>query len=319
MRCRSRIQENKTGRGRQNGPGRKGKRMTTGKIIRGVGGFYYVCLTDGTVYECRARGIFRKEGKKPLVGDNVRITILHEKDMEGSVDEILPRSNQLIRPAAANIDQVLLVFASEDPRPDLALLDRFLIYMKQKNLPVVILFNKSDLSKKETLDQLENIYRGSGHPVLFVSVKTGSGLEQAAKVLEGKTTLMAGPSGVGKSSLTNFFCPEAGMEIGELSRKIRRGKQTTRHTQLNRIGENTFLLDTPGFSTLYLQELDERELAGFYPEFTPYEDFCRFPGCMHWMEPECAVKSAVEEGKIPVQRYDNYILTMQWLKEQRRY
>ena len=300
-------------------PSGKDKWMTTGKIIRGVGGFYYVCLPDGAVYECRARGIFRKDGKKPLVGDNVRITILHEKDMEGSVDEILPRSNQLIRPAAANIDQVLLVFASADPKPDFALLDRFLIYMKQKGLPVVILFNKADLADQETQDRLEKIYCGSGHQVLFASVKSRMGLEQVRKVLQGKTTLMAGPSGVGKSSLTNFFCPDAEMEVGELSRKIRRGRQTTRHTQLNRIGENTFLMDTPGFSTLYLQEIDERDLGNYYPEFAPYADDCRFPGCMHWMEPDCAVKAAVEDGRISGQRYENYLLTAQWLKEQRRY
>ena len=297
----------------------EGERTAFGKIIRGVGGFYYVDVTGEGVYECRARGIFRKEKIKPLVGDNVRICIQDDRDMEGSVDEILPRHSQLIRPAAANIDQVLLIIAAADPKPNFNLLDRFLIYMHRQDIPVTILLNKADLVEKKCLEEYASWYSNSGSDVLCASILRGDVLEEVLKRMEGKTTMLAGPSGVGKSSLTNRLVPDAAMEVGEISRKIRRGKQTTRHTQIHRIGENAFLLDTPGFSSLFLPEMTQAELQECYPEFARYEEQCRFQGCAHINEPECAVKEALEKGEIARIRYENYRMLLEELRSMRRY
>ena len=291
----------------------------TGKIIRGVGGFYYVYVEGDGVYECRARGIFRKENTKPLVGDMVTMHVTDPTDREGSLDTILPRKNTLLRPAAANVDQVVLMFAAASPEPNLNLLDRFLVYMSRQDIPVILCFNKADLAEKKTLDEYAGIYSGCDLKILFMSVSDGTGVEELKSLLLGKTTALAGPSGVGKSSLTNLLCPEAQMEVGDLSKKIDRGKQTTRHTQINRIGPETYLLDTPGFSSLWLIDMDERSLRDAYPEFGPYSDKCRFVQCMHTAEPDCAVKEAVEKGEISKVRYDNYLLLREELKEQKKY
>ena len=290
-----------------------------GKIIKGIGGFYYIHAQDGAVYQCRAKGIFRKDGKKPLVGDNVEISVLDEKDREGNVDEILPRKNALIRPAAANVDQALVVFAMASPKPNLNLLDRFLITMNQQDVPVIICFNKQDLVSGEETQQLEKIYRGCGCRVMFVSVLERKGLEGMKELLRGKTTVVAGPSGVGKSSLTNYLQPQAAMEVGSVSPKIDRGRHTTRHTELIWIEKDTYFLDTPGFSSLYLENLDWEELGRYFPEFAPYADQCRFQGCMHMSEPGCRVKQALEEGAISRLRYDSYCQLVNELKNKKRY
>ena len=288
-----------------------------GKIIKGIGGFYYVHVQGDGVYACRARGIFRKEKQKPLVGDDVMITVTDEKDREGSVDQILTRRSQLIRPAAANVDQALVIFAAASPDPNFNLLDRFLINMQSLQMPVVICFNKSDLATGKELEKYAGIYAKSGCRVLTLSVKTGQGLDQVRQVLDGKTTIVAGPSGVGKSSLTNLLQPEALMEVGEVSRKISRGRHTTRHTQLIWLWDNTYFMDTPGFSSLYLPEMKAEELPGYYPEFAAYEKNCRFQGCLHLSEPDCAVKEALLGGEIAQERYDNYLLLLRELKERR--
>ncbi len=291
----------------------------TGKIIKGIGGFYYVYVEGEGVIACKARGIFRREGIRPLVGDDVEVTITHEKDREGSLDRILPRRNALIRPAAANVDQALVVFAMVQPSPNFNLLDRFLIMMRRQQIPVVIGFNKADLSEKGEADRCRSIYENSGCEVLTFSVEADEGLEQVRRVLDGKTTIVAGPSGVGKSSLTNYLQPEAQMEVGEISRKIARGKNTTRHTEIVPIWHETFFLDTPGFSSLYLTDIAYEELPGEYPEFVKYEPDCRFQGCMHLSEPDCAVKQALEKGLISTERYENYKLLAEELKGDRRY
>lgn len=271
------------------------------------------------VYECRAKGIFRKDHRKPLVGDNVEISVLDKEKKLGNVDELLPRKNELIRPAVANVDQALVVFAASSPKPNLNLLDRFLISMQQKSVPVQICFNKADLVNGEELSRLAKIYENCGCGVLFASVLERSGLEELKKLLEGKTTVVAGPSGVGKSSLTNYLQPKAAMEVGKVSQKIDRGKHTTRHTELIWIWRDTYFLDTPGFSSLYLQNLLREELKDYFPEFEPYENDCRFQGCMHISEPDCAVKKALADGKIHSSRYDNYLLLAEELKNVRRY
>ncbi len=290
-----------------------------GKITKGIGGFYYVHAEDGTVYECRAKGIFRKEGKKPLVGDNVEISVLDQEEQVGNVDRLLPRKNQLIRPAVANVDQALVIFAAASPKPNLNLLDRFLISMSQQDVPVIICFNKQDLVAGRELEKLARVYRNCGCRVLFASVLLEQGLEEIRMLLKGKTTVVAGPSGVGKSSLTNRLQPGADMEVGEVSRKIDRGRHTTRHTELIWIEEETYFLDTPGFSSLYLENLDWEELGRFFPEFEPYADGCRFQGCMHMSEPDCKVKEALENGEISHSRYENYCLLVQELKNKKRY
>ena len=203
-----------------------------GKIIKGIAGFYYVDVAESGIYECKAKGIFRKEKKKPLVGDNVEIEVLDEKEKTGNLIQILPRKNELIRPAAANVDQALVIFAVRQPDPNYQLLDRFLITMEQQEIPSIICFNKKDLAEQEELDQMYQIYISCGYQVLLTSAEQEEGISQIRKILEGKTTVVAGPSGVGKSSLTNLLQEEVSMETGEISKKLKRGRHTTRHAQL---------------------------------------------------------------------------------------
>ena len=290
-----------------------------GKIIKGIAGFYYIYAEDGNIYECKAKGIFRKDNFKPLVGDNVEITVLNEEEKEGSVTSILPRRNSLIRPAVANVDQAFLIFAMENPKPNFLLLDRFLIMMEQQEIPVVICFNKKDVGEKKEMEKLYEIYTGCGYRVVLSSTYEGEGMDEIREILKGKTTVVAGPSGVGKSSITNCMQGEVQMETGEISKKLKRGKHTTRHSQVIPVEKNTFLVDTPGFSSLYLTDIKEEELRDYFPEFVMYEPQCRFQGCMHIHEPGCAVKEALSEGKISQQRYDNYLALYEELKEKRRY
>lgn len=290
-----------------------------GKIIKGIAGFYYVHTSGSCVYECKAKGIFRNQKIKPLVGDNVEIEILDEEKKTGNIEKILPRTNQLIRPAVANINQALVIFAAAKPEPNFNLLDRFLISMAHKGVETVICFNKIDTVNEEKMDHLAQIYENSGSKVLFISVQEETGVEQIKEVLRGKTTVLAGPSGVGKSSLINQLKPEAQMETGSISEKIERGKHTTRHSELFYLEENTYIMDTPGFSSLYLEDMEKEELGEYFYEFTPYEELCRFGGCAHIGEPDCGVKDALKTGKISQVRYDNYVLLYQELKDRKKY
>lgn len=290
-----------------------------GRIIRAVAGYYYVySYEDGKQHQCRARGIFRKDGLKPLVGDEAEFHLTYTEDTEGSVDSILPRKNVLIRPPVANVDQALIVFALRSPEPNLSLLDRFLILMKRQDIPSVIVFNKEDLDDEHNIERIRDIYTGCGCRVLSMSIAKDEGVDEVRRLLLGKTTVLAGPSGVGKSSLTNLLCPEAEMETGEVSRKTLRGKQTTRHAQLFPCGDHSFFFDTPGFSSLYLDEIKPEELRDYFPEFEEYEPRCRYGGCLHLSEPDCGVKRAVEEGKISRTRYESYKKLVAELKEGRR-
>ena len=290
-----------------------------GKIIKGIGGFYYVHDGIGKVYECRAKGIFRNRGIKPLVGDDVEISVLDEEKATGNLDEILPRKNRLIRPAVSNVDQAVVVFAITDPMPNLNLLDRFLVMMERQEVPVSICFNKIDLVDAAEQEKLRAIYEPAGYPVHFISTYEKSGLEEFHRLIIGKTTVLAGPSGVGKSSITNFIQPEAQMETGGISEKIRRGKHTTRHSELFFVEESTYMMDTPGFSSLYVNDFEKEQLKYYFPEFGPYEGLCRFSGCDHVHEPDCAVKQAAEEGKIHEIRYNDYVAMYRELQEKRRY
>lgn len=294
-----------------------------GKIIKGIAGFYYIETHDARIYECKAKGIFRKDNVKPLVGDNVMIDIIDEENKKGNITEILPRKNRLLRPPVANVDQAVILFAIVKPDPNYNLLDRFLIMMRQQNLPVIICFNKQDIATQEEQQELYNAYEKCGYKVLFISVKEEKGLDELKELLRGKTTTLAGPSGVGKSSLLNKLVPDALMQTGELSRKIDRGKNTTRHSELFYVSElsqgdeETYLFDTPGFTSLNLNDVTTDNLMQYYPEFEEFEPECRFGGCSHIAEPDCGVKNALSEGKISAVRYENYKIIFEDLKNAR--
>ncbi len=289
-----------------------------GKIIKGIAGFYYVHTCDG-VAECKAKGIFRKDKIKPLVGDDVEIERTGDEPLTGNIIKILPRKSVLIRPASANIDQALVIFAIVKPNPNYNLLDRFLITIEQQALKAVICFNKKDLASPEEQKELEKAYGECGYQVLFVSGTGRQGMDEIKNCLKGKSTVVAGPSGVGKSTIINALYPEANMETGEISRKIDRGKHTTRHAQLFALDEDTFIMDTPGFTSLSLGEMEKEELQGYYPEFAEYEKNCRFGGCSHISEPVCGVKEALEAGRISRVRYENYKALYEELKGRRKY
>ena len=290
-----------------------------GKIRKGIAGFYYVHVAESGIYECKAKGSFRNQKVKPLVGDDVRLEVLNEEEKKGNIEEILPRKNQLIRPAVANVDQALVIFSAAKPRPNFNLLDRFLILMEYQQVPVVVCFNKQDLAAEEELAVLEQTYRSAGYEVRFTSAAREEGLGEIRALLKGKTSTVAGPSGVGKSSLINLLVPEAEMETGNISRKIERGKHTTRHSELFALEEGGFIFDTPGFSSIYLPDMEKEELGTYFPEFARYEPKCRFQGCAHIHEPGCGVKEALEAGEISPIRYENYKLLYEELKDKRRY
>lgn len=290
-----------------------------GKIVKGIAGFYYVHVPDKGIYECKAKGIFRKENQKPLVGDDVEIQILDEEESKGNIEKLLPRKSELIRPAVANIDQALVIFAIVKPQPNFNLLDRFLIMMEQQSIPCIICFNKADIDEEEEGISYEEMYRSCGYKTLQVSAKTGQGIDELKEMLVGKTTTVAGPSGVGKSSIINELQTGIRMETGAISTKIERGKHTTRHSELIAMEENTYILDTPGFSSLGLFDLEKEDLAKYYPEFVNYEKYCKFAGCAHMNEPVCGIKEAVEDGEISALRYENYKLLYQELKDKKKY
>ena len=290
-----------------------------GKIIKGIAGFYYVHVVEFGIYECKAKGVFRKEKIKPLVGDNVEIEVLDESEKKGNIVKILPRQNELIRPAVANIDQALVVFAITKPNPHFNLLDRFLVMMESKEIPVILCFNKEDIATDPQIKELEEIYETCGYPMVFVSAKEERGIEKIRELLKGKTTAIAGPSGVGKSSIINILQPDAEMETGAISTKIERGKHTTRHSELFAIDEDSYIMDTPGFSSMDVPGFKKEDLWTCYPEFVEYEPYCRFKGCSHINEPDCGVKEALSDGKISQVRYDNYKLLYEELKNRQRY
>ena len=306
-----------------------------GKIIRGVSGFFDVVTEEGEVYRCRAKGTFRREGVKPLPGDDVSFDITHEGDKEGNVTEVFPRKNALLRPPVANVDQVLFVFAAAHPDPSHYLLNRFLVMTAQLALPVILCFNKRDLTTEEEAQAIREIYAGCGCPLLVVSVKEQENLSALIPLLAGKTTAVAGPSGVGKSSLINALLQEEKMETGEISRKTARGKNTTRHSELFLLPDALFadadpdllsedrepvaqahshthppsyVFDTPGFMSLKPEGITPKNLHEYIPEFTALDAGCRYAGCTHISEPDCAVKDALEAGGIHRVRYDAYKL-----------
>lgn len=291
----------------------------TGKIIKGIGGFYYVVCENGVTYECKAKGVFRNRKIKPLVGDNVEIEILDAEKNLGNIEDILPRFNWLNRPAVANVDQTVIIFAVSAPAPNFNLLDRFLINMEQHEVPTIICFNKIDLEGFRQSEDICRSYTKSGYEVLFISAESGYGINTLEAVIKGKTTVFAGPSGVGKSSTLNSLFPDANVQTGGLSEKIQRGKHTTRHSELMFVDDDTYIMDTPGFSSLYIEGIEAEDLKLYFPEIAAYTGTCKFNMCNHISEPGCLVKEAVGDGRISKMRYDDYVMIYNELKEKRKW
>lgn len=290
-----------------------------GRIVKGIGGFYYVKTDEtGEVYVCRARGIFRKDLKKPLVGDIVDIEITDKDDMEGSIENIHERQNSMIRPAVANVDQAMVIFALSHPDPLPGLLDRFLIRQRCEGIPVVICMNKTDLSDDDARASFADIYALSENEMLFVSAKTGEGEESLKKRLKGRVTVLSGPSGVGKSTIINKLTGSELRQTGELSRKLKRGKQTSTDAELIELDEDTFIIDTPGFSSLEIPDIEPVSLQEFFPEIGAYRDGCYFNACTHIHEPGCAVLDALENKEISRIRYDSYSAIFEELSNRKK-
>lgn len=253
------------------------------------------------------------------MGDNVLIDIISDSEHTGNITDILPRKNELIRPAVANIDQAMIVFASLSPEPNFNLLSRFLVMMEYNRIDTVICFNKTDQVDNCILDKMIKDFSGCGSRIITSSVTENKGIDEIREVLQNKTTALAGPSGVGKSSILNSVFPEAETRTGEISEKINRGKHTTRHTEIFNITGDTFVLDTPGFTSLDYDVVEDKDLRFYFNEFTEYEGKCRFNGCVHVNEPDCAVKAAVTEGRISELRYKIYTDMYNELKNKRKY
>ena len=289
-----------------------------GTIVKGIAGFYYVrddAKDAAPEIECRARGIFRKDGLTPLAGDRVHFSVL--EDGSGSVEEILPRRNVFDRPPVANVETMLLVAAAKDPEPNFSLLDRFCVMAEQKDCRIAICVNKADIAEAEVLQRFRNVY-GAVYPVFIVSALTGEGIDALRDFLKGTQAALAGPSGVGKSSITNLLLRRDAMQTGEISQKTLRGKNTTRHTQLFDAGD-FFLFDTPGFTSFELGEVEEEQLQHCFPEFAPYLGHCRFDDCRHLDEPGCAVADAAQRKEISRRRYASYQTMLRAVRQQEKY
>lgn len=284
-----------------------------GIILKGIGGFYYV-ESANDIYECKARGIFRKDEFAPLPGDNVEFSIIDSAKKIGSIDKINPRSVQLVRPAVANINQLLAVFAARNPEPDLMLLDKLLVTAEKKGISIIICINKIDLATEEERESLSKPYLNAGYKVIMSSSKTGEGYSELKPALQGKITVLAGQSGVGKSTMLNNIMNMFVMETGDLSTKSERGKHTTRHAELVMLKNGGYIVDTPGFSSFELDEINYNELQDYYPEYAAGIEKCRFTGCSHVCEPGCVVRESVEAGRVGRDRYNRYVELYNMLK-----
>lgn len=287
-----------------------------GVILKGIGGFYYVAAGEN-IYECRARGRFRKDGITPLPGDRVEISP-GQGNIGGYVEEIEERKNQLLRPAVANVDQLMVILSAAKPKPDFLLADKLAIYAAREGIDVILGINKCDAAEPENWKDIAEQYGKAAKEICIFSAKTGEGIGRVKQALKEKCSCLAGQSAVGKSSLLNALLPELHLETGGLAKKTARGRHTTRHAELIPIPElKAVVVDTPGFSILEAMELEPAELGRYYPEFIPFLDGCRFRECLHDAEPECGVKQALEKGEIHPKRYGRYLELLNQLKERK--
>ena len=285
-----------------------------GKIIKGIGGFYYIKTEEGII-ECKARGKFRHKDMKPMVGDNVTIKVEKGK---GVIEEIHERTSELIRPTVSNVTLAFVVFAIKSPDLNFDLLNRFLILCESNNIEAIVCLNKVDLVSEEEREEVKKKITDIGYEVLFINAKEGLGIEALRERMNGNITVLCGPSGAGKSTLINQLADKEHMETGIVSDKIGRGKHTTRHSELIEI-DSGYIVDTPGFSTLDVTFIEKEKLKYYFPDFDEYNDTCKFRGCVHYKEPGCSLKQAVEEGKINKHRYEFYIRTLEEIIEGGKY
>lgn len=283
-----------------------------GIIIKGIGGFYYVEAADGIVYECKARGVFRKEKITPLAGDRVEITV--ESNNKNSIDKILERRNFFKRPPIANVDTLVIVSSVCDPRPNLLIIDRLTAVASYKNVEPIIVFTKDDL---QSANEFVKIYTNAGFKTFAVSNETGEGIEKVKSIIDGGVTVFTGNSGVGKSSLINRMYPDFCLETGEISRKLGRGRHTTRHVEFFKVGSG-YIADTPGFSSLDFETNDlikKDELAFCFPDFTDYIGSCRFSTCAHVNDKGCSLVEAVKNGDVERTRHESYVTMYNEVKD----
>lgn len=285
-----------------------------GKIIKGIGGFYYIKTKDGII-ECKARGKFRHKDMKPMVGDNVTIKVEKGK---GVIEDIHDRTSELIRPTVANITLAFVVFAIKSPDLNFDLLNRFLVLCESNNIEAIVCLNKMDLATDEEKEVIKHKINDIGYEVLFINAKKGEGIDMLRERMDGNVTVLCGPSGAGKSTLINTLTEKEHMETGNVSDKIGRGKHTTRHSELIDVA-NGFIVDTPGFSTLDVNFIEKEDLKYCFPDFEELNNSCKFRGCMHYKEPDCAIKNSVEQGKINKFRYEFYIRTLEEIIEGGKY
>ena len=280
--------------------------MPKGIIICTSSNVYQVAEGE-KIYKCLARGKLKKEKVSPLVGDEVEFTITNSEKQEGVIEQILPRKNELKRPKMANLTQLILVVSMKMPSPDLLLLDKQLVFAEFMGLKATIVLNKVDLEDTEEIDRIAKLYESIGYKVIQTNAKEGIKVGEIKTLLEGETTAFAGNSGVGKSTLINSIFEQELTQEGDISDKNQRGKNTTTSTTLYKYKENSYIADTPGFSTFEINEIPKEDLCHYFVEFVPYLDKCEFQGCSHIKEENCGVKEALESGKISSQRYENYV------------
>lgn len=290
--------------------------MLKGIIIKGISGFYYVEVEDGTVVECKARGRFRKDKSVPLVGDRVRVELI-DRD-HGVIDSIENRKSQLIRPLVANIDQAVVIFALRKPDINYTLLNKILIQIEHNGLDSVICFNKSDLDDGSIFNNVCEIYENVGYRVIKTIGVNGEGIEDLKEILGNKISVFTGPSGAGKSTIFNKLQSKVVMETADISARVDRGKHTTRHAELIEIQKGTYIVDTPGFSTVDLSFIEPEKLQYAFKEFEPFIGECRFSSCIHFKESNCEIKNQVEKGIIHRERYNAYIDILQEIQGNRR-
>lgn len=292
-------------------------RLPLGVVMKGIGGFYYIKSSFHGIIECKARGIFRKDDIIPLPGDKVSFSIIDTNKNTGLIEEILPRSSELVRPAVANVTQLVVVVAVKSPQPDFLLLDKMLITASLKNIKPIILFNKIDRSSGQDIERIKKVYENTGYDLFFLCAKSHEGFDDLMGILKENITVFAGQSGVGKSTILNRLAGAAVMETGEVSDKIERGRHTTRHAELLELSNGGLVVDTPGFSSFELTGVELNDLELHYPEFINHLGRCRFNGCSHINEPDCVVKEAVENGDIDNERYERFVHFYSLLKKQK--